>query len=344
MAVASRPGRLALLVAACGLAGSAGAGEPCAPGTPQLIVYHAGSLSAAFRAVEALYTQQSGVCVEDHAGGSVDFARKLTAGGLPADLYAGADHEVIERMLKPAAYADYSIRFAGGAMVLAYTTNSRNAATIAASAGGFNPPQQIPQAAADWYAQLTQPGVSIAGSHPFLDPGAYRADMIFQLAQDHYAVPNLYNDMLAHYSIGRAAGGLGHAFDYQFTYEHSALAAYKADKSGSYRYVCLPRELSLGDPALNARYARRSVTLPGLQTAHAAATVSIPATRVTWGITVLKAAPNRAHALAFLQLLFSSQGAAILSGAGPAPISPPRVSKEDLERLPAALKSLVRSE
>src|ERR1700689_5080213 len=201
---------------------AATAKESCPAGAPQLIIYHAGSLSSAFKSMEDLFTQQTGVCIVDAAGGSVSLARRITAGGLPSDLYAGADYQVIDHMLKPAGYADYSILFAGGAMVLAYTTDSKQSATIATPGSAFNPPDAVPEAARDWATQLTQPGVTISGSHPFLDPGAYRADTISQLAQDHYGVPNLYDEMLAHYRIAGAPGGLGKVFDYQFTYEHSA--------------------------------------------------------------------------------------------------------------------------
>jgi molybdate/tungstate transport system substrate-binding protein len=329
----------------CGLfAASTDAREPCPAEAPQLIIYHAGSLSSAFTSIEDLFAKQSGVCVTDHAGGSVGLARQITAGRLSADLYAGADFEVIDQMLKPAGYADFSILFAGGAMVLAYATDSKNAATIAKPGATFNPPDMVPEAASDWTAQLTQPGVTVSGSHPFLDPGGYRADMIFQLAQDHYGVPNLYSEMLEHYRIAGVPGGLGKAFDYQFTYEHSARAAAKADKTGTYRYVRLPDEVNLGVPSLNKFYARRSITIPGLQSKGAAATVTIPAIRVAWGITLMNAAPNRDNALAFLQFLFSSQGAALLNAAGPAAISPPLTSKQDFAHLPASLKALVRAE
>jgi len=326
------------------LGGAAEAKEPCPADTPQLIIYHAGSVSAALTAVEELFTQQSGVCVVDVAGGSVSLARLLTAGQVPSDLYAGADYEVIDQMLKPAGFANYSIQFAGGAMVLAYTTNSRNAATIATPGTSFNPPNTVPNAAPDWYAQLIQPGVTYSGSHPFLDPGAYRADMIFQLAQDHYGVPNLYDKMLSHYTITKEHGGLGKVFDYQFTYEHAARTTARADKTGTYRYVKLPDEVNLGVPALNGLYAKHGVTIPGLQTAGAAATARIPASRVTWGITLMNAAPNRDNALAFLQLLFSSQGAARLNAAGPGAITPPLVSEQDFAQLPASLKPLVRAQ
>ena len=186
---------LALLVAGLGLAR---AGDP-----PALTVAHAGSISAGLKAVAELYTQRTGVKVVEIAGGSVSLARRIAAGKVECDLYASADFENIDQMLKPAGLADFTLRIAQGAMVLAYTTGSRNAATIAAS-GPFQPPASVPAAAADWYAQVTQPGVHIAGAHPFLDPGGYRADLIFQLAQDLYQVPNLYDDLLSHLVIGSA--------------------------------------------------------------------------------------------------------------------------------------------
>jgi molybdate/tungstate transport system substrate-binding protein len=326
------------------LGGAAEAEEPRKPEVPGLIIYHAGSISTALKAVEELYTQQTGIKVQDVAGGSVSLARQVTGGRRSCDLYAGADYQVIDQMMKPSGFATFSFRIAGGAMVLAYTTESKQAGTIAAPGGTFNPPDTIPEAAADWYLQLTQPGVTMAGSHPFLDPGAYRADMIFQLAEARYGVPNLYNDLLTHYRIATAPGGLGKTIDYQFTYEHSARATAKADKTGTYRYVRLPDEVNLGAPGLNSLYAKRSVTIPGLVAAETSTAVSIPASRVTWGITLLNAAPNRENALAFLRLLFSSQGAAMLNASGPTAIHPPVVSKQDFARLPAGLKELVRSE
>jgi ABC-type molybdate transport system substrate-binding protein len=123
----------------------------CAPEAPQLIIYHAGSLTAAFSQVEQLFTQQTGICVVDAAAGSVDAARRVTAGQEPCDIYASADAVDVDVLLKTAGYADYNITFAEGAMVLAYSTASRNAATIAAPNVAFNPPAQIPPVAPDWY-------------------------------------------------------------------------------------------------------------------------------------------------------------------------------------------------
>lgn len=55
--------------------------------------------------------------------------------------------------------------------------------------------------------RLIGPGVTIGGSHPFLDPSGYRADLIFQLTEDLYDVPNLYDKLLGHYSVNKKTHG-----------------------------------------------------------------------------------------------------------------------------------------
>jgi molybdate/tungstate transport system substrate-binding protein len=313
----------------------------CDPGTPQLIIYHAGSLTAAFTPIEKLFTQQTGICVIDVAAGSVDAARQITAGGKPCDIYASADSVDIDALLKPEGYADYNILFGQGAMVLAYSTASKNAPTISSGNVAFAPPSSIPDAAPDWYAQLIQTGVLIGGSNPFLDPSGYRSDLIFQLAEGHYGVPNLYDTLLGHYTLTRATDALGKTFDYQFTYAHSALAAYKADTTNTYRYVKLPANIGLSDPAQSRRYAEAAIVIPGLHLPDSAETVRIPGTRVTWGLTILATARNPDNAIKFLQLLFGSQGVTQQAAVGPDPISPPIVSSHDFANLPDALRPLV---
>jgi molybdate/tungstate transport system substrate-binding protein len=335
--------RLAATAALSALAASAAAQSTCAPGSAQVIIYHAGSLTAAFTQIEKLFTQQTGICVVDVAAGSVDAARRITAGREACDIYASADDKDIDVLLKPAGYADSNIAFAQGAMVLAYTTGSRNAATIAAPGATFDPPTSIPDAAPDWHAQLAQPGVVIGGSNPFLDPSGYRSDLIFQLAERQYQVPNLYDTLLGHYTLTRTTDALGTQFDYQFTYEHSALAAYTRGPA-TYRYLRLPEDIGLSNQGLNRRYADVSIVVPGLHAEGGAGVVRIPGSRVVWGLTVLRNAPNQANAIKFLQTLFGSQGVALQRVAGPEPISPPRVSYADWHDIPPVLRPYVRPE
>jgi molybdate/tungstate transport system substrate-binding protein len=295
------------------------ASAACPAGAPQLIIYHAGSLTAAFSAVEALFSQQTGVCVSDVSAGSVDAARRITTGQEPCDIFASADFEDIDLLLKPAGFADYDILFGQGGMVLAYTTNSKNAATIAESDTAFNPPTSIPAVAGDWYTQLMQSGVTIGGSHPFLDPSGYRADLIFRLASRLYQVPNLYDLLLGHYAVIKANDALGTTYDYQIIYQHSALAAYNADATKSYRYAMLPDELSLSDPELNGHYREAAITIPGLGLPDSDTTVTIPGDESGLGFDNLeeRRQPRKRNQVPATPVQYSGSGIADIRGANP---------------------------
>jgi molybdate/tungstate transport system substrate-binding protein len=316
------------------------------PSSQQLIIYSAGSLTRAFKPLIEAYTCQTGIQVKDVAMGSVDAGRQITAGGQSCDLYAPADYLDIDLFMKPAGYADFNIVFAQGKMVLAYSQSgvaARKLPPVAEPNGQpFQPPDSIPKAVAEWYKILTLPGVTVGSGNPFLDPGAYRAPMIFQLAQEYYRVPNLYNNLLEHLIVpGQGSGAaLGKTFDFQLTYEHGAQAA--AATNPDYRYVNLPGEINLSDPAKNAYYRQHAVVvLPGLGVPRSARKITVPGTRVAWGITLMTSAKNRENAVKFLQLLLSPAGTAMLKENGPSPISPAMVSPADFRKLPESLRPLV---
>jgi molybdate/tungstate transport system substrate-binding protein len=315
------------------------------PSSQRLIIYRAGSLTRAFAPLVKEFTCQTGIQVKDVAMGSVDAGRQITAGGQACDLYAPADYLDIDLFMKPAGYANFNIVFARGKMVLAYSASGLAAKKLPpiAESGSAT---KVPQAVAKWYEILTMPGVAIGGGNPFLDPGAYRGPMIFQLAEAYYGVPNLYNNMLEHVVIAgsdSSAPTLGKGFEFQFTYEHNARAAAAANPD--YRYVNLPDEINLSDPAKDAYYRQNAVVvLPGLGTPRSARTIAVSGVHVAWGITLLKDAPNMENAIKFLQLLLSPAGTASLIENGPAPISPALVSPADFRKLPESLRSLVKAE
>lgn len=318
-----------------------------APTKEQLIIYRAGSLTRAFQPLEKLFTCETGVQVKDSFMGSVDAARQITAGRQACDLYASADYLDIDLFMKPAGYANFNIVFAHGRMVLAYSLSGLAAKKLGPIAGPasapFHPPDSIPKAAANWYEILSMQGVAIGVGNWFLDPGAYRAPMIFQLAEDHYKVPNLYNNLLEHVVImGQNSGAaLGKQFDFQFTYEHNARAAARAN--ADYQYVDLPDEINLSDPAKDAYYREHAiVVLPGLGMPSSARTIAVSGARVAWGITMLKDAPNKENAVKFLELLLSAAGKTALTENGPDPLSPALVSPTDLPNLPESLRGLVK--
>ena len=139
---------VSLLLAAFLMYGAAPAQADC---TGQLIIFHAGSLNNAFKAVETKFTADTGICVTDKAFGSLDLVRQATADGQVADIVAPADYLDIDLFLKPAGYVDYDILFADGKMVLAYlesdiaAKNSGKGYTIA-DGTPFNPPTSVPDA------------------------------------------------------------------------------------------------------------------------------------------------------------------------------------------------------
>lgn len=307
------------------------------PSGGQLIIYRAGSLTRAFKPLIETFTCRTGIQVKDNPMGSVDAARQITAGGHACDLYAPADYLDIDLFMKPAGYADFNIVFAHGRMVLTYSARGVAAKKLppieAPGSHPFHPPDSIPKAAPDWYKILAMANVTIGAGNPFLDPGAYRAPMIFQLAEAFYKAPNLYNDLLERIvTPGR--------HDFQFSYEHNARAT--AMTNPDFRYVDLPDEINLSDPAKDAWYRQNAVVvLPGLGTPRSAKTITVPAARVAWGITLMNDAPNKKNAVRFLELLLGPEGTRALQENGPDPLNPARVSEADLRRLPPSLRRLV---
>ncbi len=343
------PGSIATLGLTLSFATCALAQAPkCAPqSNRELIIYRAGSLTRAFTPLIQKFTCETGIQVKDSPMGSVDAGRQITAGGQAADLYAPADYLDIDLFMKPAGYAEFNIVFARGRMVLAYSASGLAAKRLPPVADPVSPPfnaasHSIPKAAAKWYETLAMPGVAISGGNPFLDPGAYRGPMIFQLAEAYYKVPNLYNNLLERVVIpGQNSGAtLGKEFDFQLTYEHNAHATAVANPD--YRYVDLPSEVNLSDPAKDAYYKEHAVVvLPGLGTPRSARSIAVPGASVAWGITLMKDAPNKDNAIQFLKMLLSPVGTALLKENGPEPISPALVSPADLRRIPESLRSVV---
>ena len=169
--------------------------------------------------------------------------------------------------------------------------------------------------------------------------------MIFELAQQYYGLPHLYNALLEHYQIIPAAPGpeaaapaLGRDFSFQFTYEHSATAT--ARRNPAYRYVRLPARIDLSELE-NAFYPRTNVTMPGLGVAGADRSVTIPASGAMWGLTIPKKAANPEQALAFVAMVLGPMGTAALNENGPSPITPALVSSRDYGHVPRPLRALV---
>ena len=314
--------------------------------TSQLIIYHAGSLTAAFKKIEAAFVaEHPDVEIVDKFGGSVNLARQITIGGETADLYASADYEDIDALLKP-KWASFTIRFAQGAMVLVYDINDPNPLAkvneVADPTVPFNPnsnPPSIPNVAPNWYKILSQPGVWIRGGDPSTDPGVYRALLIMQLTEKYYRLPGLYRALYKNDTYRDGDKTPAPPADYRFVYEHSALAMARANPN--VRLAELPAEIAMSNPSKEAFYRQSSLTIPGLSKDDPP--VTITGSRVAWGITLLNSSKNRANAIAFLQFLLSpGKGLAIEEINGPEPIVPAIVNQGDYANVPDVLRTLVK--
>lgn len=311
------------------------------PTAQQVIVWHAGSLNNAFKALETAFTCETGIQVLDHSTGSLDLVRQITAGGKAADVVAPADFLDIDLFLKPAGYADYDIKFAATKMVLGYLQSDLTAKGYTVADGTpFNPPTSIPSVVTGWYNVLLQPNVAIGETSAFLDPTGYRAPMIFRLLQSYYRVPNLYDNLLDHLLATAAQGSpsvvLGQGFDFQFVYEVSAYAS--AQNNPDYRYVNLPDRINLGNPALNEFYRQAEIVVPDLL---GTGLVTIPGNSVIYGVTIMRTAQNHANAITFLRYLLGSNGQLDLKSSLFKLITPAKVSREDYQKLPGELRPYV---
>ena len=293
---------LAAAVAACGGetrdAAAKGAdaragGDAAGP----LVVYNAGSLARPLRAALDSFAAREGVRVEQEHAGSLETARKLTELGKVPDVIALADHEVFPTYLMPEHVRWYA-RFARNRMVLAYTDRSKHAAEI------------TPE---NWWEVVQRPGVEMGHSDPNLDPAGYRALLVFQLAEVHYAQHGLAARLQARVpprnvrqkSADLVALAQAGELDYVWEYESVAQAA-------GLRSLRLPEAVDLSAPIYESRYYRASVRVAGRTPAD---TVTFRGTPIVYAFSIPRQAPHPALAERFAAFLASADGRRLLRAA-----------------------------
>jgi len=315
-------GWLCLCLAAVTFPANSLAAEPAG----KVIVFHAGSLTVPFVAMEkAFEAKHPKVDILREAGGSTKMARMISELHKPADILASADYVVITKTLMP-KYADWNVRFAANQLVLCYTDKSKFAKEINTK---------------NWYDILARKGVVWGHSDPNLDPCGYRSLMVLQLAEKYYKKPGLYNKLIANRpkenirpkSVELVSllktGNMDYAWEYL-----SVAVQHKL------RYVILPAEVNLGDYRQDAFYKQAEVKVTGKKPGTF---ITLKGQSCTYGITMVKTAPNPPAATAFLAyLLDPAGGLAILKSMGQPPLDPVRVPTAAMKaKLPKALTPLV---
>ena len=292
----------------------------------KVIIFHAGSLTVPLaemeKAFEAKYPK---IDILREGGGSTKMARMISEVGKPADIMASADFTVIDKTLIP-NYATWNIRFATNQLVLCYTDKSRFAGEINAD---------------NWYEILARKGVVWGHSDPNLDPCGYRSLMVLQLAEIFYKKPGLYDKLLANRPEENVrpksvelismlnTGNMDYAWEYlSVAVQHNL------------KYVKLDDHINLGDYSFDDFYKKATVKVTGKKPGT---WITRTGKSCTYGITLIKDAPDREAALTFLNYMLDPEGGLkVLESMGQPPFIPCRVPTAEMyKQLPDILKTRV---
>jgi molybdate/tungstate transport system substrate-binding protein len=266
--------------------------------TGPLVVSSAGSLAASLGELLADFVRaHPGVTPRQTSAGSVESARRAADPATVPDVLALADVAIIPRLLVP-THATWYAAFARNAMVLAYTDRSAHARELTTRG---------------WPDVLLRRDVRAGHSDPALDPAGYRARLVFQLAERAYHRPGLSARLDA--AVPTVLPPAGEtilsllqrgALDYIVVYRTTALER-------GLRYLELPPALDLSDPALANRYAEARIRVAS---AGSADSLELRGESILYGVTVPARAPDPAAAHAFVRLLLSPRGRAVLERHG----------------------------
>ncbi len=310
---------LALAASCSGSPGSSSAaGGSGLHGT--LIVFGAGTLADPFgKEIAAFRRAHPGVTVRSQFGASGIMTKDITQLHEPADVLGVADYSLIPRLMfggsKP--LASWYVGFVSNQITFAYTSHSKGAAQLTPG---------------NWYKVLAGPGVRIGRSDPSADPSGYQILQMLQLAQGYYHDPGLSASVLRNSpgsSVATTETSLLGALqsgqiDYLAIYRSSALESHL-------RYIQLPAQINLSDPALAATY--KTVTV---HTALGA----LAGKPIIYGLTIPSNAPDPALARQFAKFVLSPPGQSIMRGSGFTVISPALAANHSA--VPPGLRPMTR--
>ena len=162
--------------------------------------------------------------------------------------------------------------------------------------------------AANWHRVLLRRDVRVGRSDPRLAPVGYRTLLLYRLAETHYRQPGLASRLEARTPPGllRANASelvaLLQARELDYIVDYESLA-----RANRLRFVRLPPDIDLGDPARVAQYARASVRV-----ARRTDTTTHAGSPIIHAVGVPRAARHPAAGARFLAYLLSPAGQAVL--------------------------------
>lgn len=291
--------------------------------TGELIIFHAGSLTVPIKEIaEAFKKENPKVNIISEAAGSIECARKISELNKPCDVMASADYTVIDKILIP-KFADWNIKFASNEMAIVYTEKSRRSKEITNK---------------NWYKIMLDDKISIGRADPNADPCGYRSVIVTKLAEKYYKENELSEKLLKkdENNIRPKETDLlalleSNTIDYIFLYRSVA-------EQHKLKYILLPDEVNLKNPAFSDLYASVSVDINGKKPGEKITQKGEP---MVYGITIPKNAPNKTVAIAFVNFLLTKEkGIAILEKLGQPSVVPS--STTSFDKIPVELKSFAK--
>jgi len=283
-----------------------------------LIVFGAGTLATPFAAEIAAFKRANpGVTVHSQFGASGDMVKAITQLHQPADVLGVADYSLIPKLMFN-AHATWYLGFVSNQITFAYTSRSKGAS-------GLTP--------ANWYKVLGQPGVRIGRSNPAADPSGYQTLQMLQLANSYYKNPGLSASVLKNSPAASVAETETSLISALQSGQIDYLAIYKSTAQEQHlKWIALPPQINLSDPAMAADYAKVSI--------HAGSLGTLTAKPIIYGLTIPTSAPNAALGQKFISFVIGPQGQAIMHSNGFVVISPALANPQ--AKVPASIKPLTK--
>jgi len=287
-----------------------------------IIVFHAGSLSVPFKQLKDEYEKRNpGVNILLEPAGSLVCARKITELKKPCDIIASADYFVINELLIP-EYAAWSIVFATNEIVIAYNDKSKYSSEINAN---------------NWIDVLLRNDVIYARAEPNMDPCGYRTVLAFKLAEKFYNHTGISErmvtknkDFIRPKEVDLIALIESNTIDYMFQYKSVAI-------QHGLKYIELPDEINLSNPAMNDIYRTVSLDVTGSQPGTV---MTVKGEYINYSMTVPTVAVNKDAALDFVSFILSNDGIGIFRRNGQEPVLP--FSSEQPDKLPAQFQDYLK--
>jgi len=293
----------------------------CAKPAEKLPIFYAGSLTIPFAQISDEFNKlYPDIKILAEGSGSATTIRKVTELHKECGVIGSADYTLIPQLMFP-EYADWYVIFATNQMCIAYTDQSNFASEI----NGDN-----------WYEIFQRDRVTYGRSDPDQDPCGYRTLMVWQLAEDYYNEPSIYNnlygtddDLMRPKSVELIA--LLQSGDLDYAFEYSSVAA-----QHNLNYVKLPPEINLSDENFRDFYAKAQVEISGKEPGT---TITKKGKPIVYGVTIPSNFPNQELAISWVEFLLSDQGMAIMEANGQPPVIP--AVTNDADKLPEALKHFI---